>query len=117
MQTNAPRVPSKQSYCSSAPRKAQLFFAMILLSSSIVSSIFFVDVKLIDEFISLEKSTDDSDIAADTVFLTDGPDFIGSERRIDPREPTRKFRGMFGSGNIPKWLGIATEKVVTSCLV
>jgi hypothetical protein len=27
------------------------------------------------------------------------------------------FKGLFGSGDIPKWLGIATEKLVAKCLV
>jgi hypothetical protein len=57
-----------------------------------VSSIFSVVVKLIGEFTSLEEPIDDSDIAAVAVFPADGPDFVGSERRIEPREPTRKFR-------------------------
>jgi hypothetical protein len=65
---------------------------MILLSSSTVSSIFSVDAKLAGEFTSLEEPTDDSELAADVVFSADGPEFIGSERRIDPREPTRKLR-------------------------
>jgi hypothetical protein len=49
-------------------------------------------VKLTGEFTSLEEPTDDSDIAAVTVFPADGPDFVGSERQIEPTEPTRKFR-------------------------
>jgi hypothetical protein len=54
--------------------------------------IFSIGVKLTGEFTLPEEPTDDSDIAADVVFSADGPNFIGSERRIDPREPTRKFR-------------------------
>jgi hypothetical protein len=45
-------------------------------------------VKLTYEFTSLEESTDDFDIAAIVVFLADGPDFVASERRIEPKEPT-----------------------------
>jgi hypothetical protein len=26
-------------------------------------------------------------------------------------------KGLFGSGDIPKWLGVATEKLVAKCLV
>jgi hypothetical protein len=29
----------------------------------------------------------------------------------------RCAKGLFGLGDIPKWLGIATEKVVATCLV
>jgi hypothetical protein len=53
-----------------------------------VSSIFSVVVKLTGEFTSLEEPTNYSDIVAVTVFPVDGPDFVGSERRIEPREPT-----------------------------
>jgi hypothetical protein len=65
---------------------------MILSSSSIVSSIFSVDAKLAGEFTSLEEPTDDSDLAADAVFPADRPEFIGSERRIVPKEPMQKLR-------------------------
>jgi hypothetical protein len=27
------------------------------------------------------------------------------------------LKGLFGSGNIPKWLRVATEKVVARCLI
>jgi hypothetical protein len=57
-----------------------------------LSSIFSVVVKLIGEFTSLEEPTDDSDIAIVTVFHANGSDFDGSDRQIDPKEPTRKFR-------------------------
>jgi hypothetical protein len=53
---------------------------------------FSVIVKLTYEFTSLEEPTDDSDIAAIAVFPADRPYFVGSERRIEPKEPTRKFR-------------------------
>jgi hypothetical protein len=56
-----------------------------------VSSLFFVIVKLTYEFTLLEEPTDDSDIDAIAVFPADGPDFIGSERRVEPKEPTRNF--------------------------
>jgi hypothetical protein len=45
--------------------------------------------KLNGEFTSLEKPTDDSDMAIVAVVPTDRSDFIGSERQIDPKEPTR----------------------------
>jgi hypothetical protein len=38
-----------------------------------------VVVKLTDEFTSLEKPPD-------------GYDFVGSERQIEPKEPTQKFK-------------------------
>jgi hypothetical protein len=65
---------------------------MISFSSLIFSSIFFVVVKLTGEFTLLEEPTDDSDIAAVTVFPTDGPDSVRSERRIEPKDPTQKFK-------------------------
>jgi hypothetical protein len=43
--------------------------------------------KLIGEFISLEEPSDDSDIATVSGSLADG-----SERRIEPSDPTRKFK-------------------------
>jgi hypothetical protein len=64
---------------------------MILSSSLILSSMFSIVVKLTGEFTLLEEPIDDSDIAIVMVFPTDGSDFIGSERRIEPKEPTRKF--------------------------
>jgi hypothetical protein len=57
-----------------------------------VSPIFSIGVKLTGEFTSLEEPTDDSDIATDAVFSADGPDFVGSERRVVPKDPTQKFR-------------------------
>jgi hypothetical protein len=49
---------------------------------------FSVVVKLIGEFTLLEEPTNDSDIVAVAVFSTDGPDSVGYERRIEPKEPT-----------------------------
>jgi hypothetical protein len=49
-------------------------------------------VKLTGEFISLEEPIDDSDTAIVVVLSANGSDFDGSERRIDPMEPTRKLR-------------------------
>jgi hypothetical protein len=48
--------------------------------------------KLTGEFTSLEEPTDDSDITIVAVLLADGSEFVRSERRIDPKEPTRKLR-------------------------
>jgi hypothetical protein len=64
---------------------------MFSSSSSILSSIFSVIAKLTGEFTSLKEPTDDSDIAIVAVFPADGSDFIESERRIDPKEPTQKL--------------------------
>jgi hypothetical protein len=48
--------------------------------------------KLTDEFTSLEEPYDDSDVVSVLDLLADGPGFAGSERRIEPNDPTRKFR-------------------------
>jgi hypothetical protein len=58
----------------------------------IFSPIFSVVAKLTGEFTLLEEPTDDSDIAIVAVFLADGSNYIESERRIEPKELTRKFR-------------------------
>jgi hypothetical protein len=71
---------------------AKSSFSMVSSSSLILSSIFSIVVKLIGEFISLEEPTYESDVAIVAVFSADGPDFVGSERRIDPKEPTQKLR-------------------------
>jgi hypothetical protein len=52
------------------------------------SPVFSVVAKLTGEFTSLEEPTDDSDIAIAAVFLVDGSDFVESERRIKPKDPT-----------------------------
>jgi hypothetical protein len=44
--------------------------------------------KLIGEFASLEEPTNDADIAIVAVFSADGSDFVESERRVKPKEPT-----------------------------
>jgi hypothetical protein len=64
---------------------------MISSSYSIVHFVVFIGVKLTSKPTSLEEPTDDSDIAAVVVFSADRPNFVGSERRIEPREPMRKF--------------------------
>jgi hypothetical protein len=45
-------------------------------------------VKLTGEFTSLEDPTDDPDIVILSALLGDGPDFVGSERRVEPEGPT-----------------------------
>jgi hypothetical protein len=57
-----------------------------------MSSIFFVGLKLTGEFTSLEELTNDSYLGADVVFPTDRLEFIGSKRRVEPRDPTQKLR-------------------------
>jgi hypothetical protein len=54
--------------------------------------VFSTAAKLTGEFTSLEEPTNDSDIASVLVPLADGSGFAGSERRIEPEDPTRKFR-------------------------
>jgi hypothetical protein len=65
---------------------------MVSSSSSIFPSEFSVVAKLTDEFTSLEEPTDDFDLATVLVSLADGSGFAGSERQIEPKDPTRKFR-------------------------
>jgi hypothetical protein len=55
-------------------------------------SLFSIVAKLTGEFTSLEEPTDDSYIAIVAVFPADGSNFVESERRVEPKEPTRKFR-------------------------
>jgi hypothetical protein len=49
-------------------------------------------MELTGEFTSLEEPSDDSDIVSILYFVADGPGFAGSERRIEPSDPTQKFR-------------------------
>jgi hypothetical protein len=48
----------------------------------------FASAKLTGEFTSLEEPADDSDITTVSGSLADGPILIGSERRIEPSDPT-----------------------------
>jgi hypothetical protein len=52
----------------------------------------FFGLKLIDGFPSLDEPTDISGVAAIAVLPVDGPDFIGSKRRTEPRDLTRKLK-------------------------
>jgi hypothetical protein len=65
---------------------------MILSPSAIFLSSIYVSVKLTSEFTSLEEPSSDSDIATVLDSLADGSGFAGSERQIEPKDPTRKFR-------------------------
>jgi hypothetical protein len=47
-----------------------------------------VIAKLTGEFTSLERPNNYSDMAIVVVVPADRSNFIGSERRIDPKEPT-----------------------------
>jgi hypothetical protein len=49
-------------------------------------------VRLTDEFTSLEEPTDDLDTVILSVLLADGPDFVGSERRVEPEGPMWKLK-------------------------
>jgi hypothetical protein len=53
---------------------------------------FSIVAKLTGEFTSLEEPTDDSDIVIVTVLLADRFDFVESERQIEPKDTTQKFR-------------------------
>jgi hypothetical protein len=61
---------------------------MVLSSYSIFPPISSVVSKLTDELTSLEEPTEDSDIVIVAVLLADGFDFVESERRIKPKDPT-----------------------------
>jgi hypothetical protein len=47
---------------------------------------------LTGEFTSLDEPTEVVDVAMATVFSADGPEDIGSERRIELGDPTRKLK-------------------------
>jgi hypothetical protein len=57
----------------------------------IFSPVFSAVVKLTGEFTSLEEPTDDPDTVIVLVLLGDGSGFIGSERRVEPENPTQKL--------------------------
>jgi hypothetical protein len=65
---------------------------MVSSSYSIFSPVSSAVVKLTGEFTSLEEPTDDPDIAIVLISLADGSSFTGSERRVEPEDPMRKFR-------------------------
>jgi hypothetical protein len=54
--------------------------------------VFSVIAKLTGEFTSLEEPTDDPDTMIVLVLLADGSNFVGSERRVEPENPTQKLR-------------------------
>jgi hypothetical protein len=49
-------------------------------------------VRLTGEFTSLEEPTDDLDAVILSVLLADGPDFVGSERRVELEGPMQKLK-------------------------
>jgi hypothetical protein len=61
-------------------------FSMILSSSSTVLPL--VGLMLTNEFTLLDELADVSGVAMNAVFSTDGPDFMGSKRRVEPRDLT-----------------------------
>jgi hypothetical protein len=63
-----------------------------MISSSSSTVLLFAGLMLTGEFTSLDETTKVSEVAAIAVFLADGPEFIGSERRTEPRDPTRKLK-------------------------
>jgi hypothetical protein len=63
-----------------------------MISSSSSTVLPFVGLMLTGEFTSLDEPTDVSGVATIAVFPADGPDFIGSERRTEHRDPTQKLR-------------------------
>jgi hypothetical protein len=58
---------------------------MISSSSSVLSTIFSIGVKLTGESTSLEEPTDDSYIAVDVVFSADGPDSSDLKGELFPK--------------------------------
>jgi hypothetical protein len=61
----------------------------LLISSTVLP---FAELMLTGEFTSLEEPTDISKIVTAAVFPADEPELIGSERRAEPRDPTRKLK-------------------------
>jgi hypothetical protein len=51
-----------------------------------------ISVKLTGEFTLLEEPSNDSSVVPVLDLLADGPGYAGSERRIEPNDPTQKFR-------------------------
>jgi hypothetical protein len=49
-------------------------------------------VRLTGEFTSLEEPTDDPDAVILLVLLADGPNFVESERQIEPEGPMQKLK-------------------------
>jgi hypothetical protein len=45
-------------------------------------------MKLTGEFTSLEEPSDNSSVVSVLELLADGPGFTGSEKRIEPNDPT-----------------------------
>jgi hypothetical protein len=62
-----------------------------MISSSTLA-VFFVDLTLTGEFSSLDEPTDASMVVVFVISFADGPDSIGSERRVEPRGPTQNLR-------------------------
>jgi hypothetical protein len=63
-------------------------FPRVSSNSSIFFYKFSIAAGLTGEFTSLEEPTDDPDLVIVLVLLADGPDFAGSERRVEPEGPT-----------------------------
>jgi hypothetical protein len=61
---------------------------MVSLSSLIFSLVIFRCCEADRRVYSLEEPTDDSDIAIVAILLANGSDFVESERRIEPKDPT-----------------------------
>jgi hypothetical protein len=65
---------------------------MVLSPSANFLSYVSIYAKLTGEFTSLEEPSDDSDVVSVLDLLADGPGFARSERRIEPSDPTQKFK-------------------------
>jgi hypothetical protein len=65
---------------------------MILSSSLIVFPLLFAGFVLTGEFTLLDDPTDVSEVIVIAGFPADGPEFIGFERWIEPRDPMRKLK-------------------------
>jgi hypothetical protein len=63
-----------------------------MISSSSSTAFPFVGLMLTGEFTLLDDPTNASGVVMMVVSLADGPDFTGSERRAEPRDPTRKLK-------------------------
>jgi hypothetical protein len=71
----------------SSTAASTMVFCPVSSGSSNFSCKFSVAAKLTGEFASLEEPTDDPDAVILSVLPTDGTDFVGSERRVEPEGP------------------------------
>jgi hypothetical protein len=74
-------------WCKNKHGASKIMDTLETYHSSSVFIISCVDVRLTGEFTSLEEPMDDPDVVILSVLLADGPNFVGSERRVEPEGP------------------------------